>query len=107
MESLTPELVNEAFLAAPPAISSQILDLTVKHPSFMRDMYQVEQFDLGQGASLQQLIYRGSKPPIERDFSKWKKIGDLSGCNPCDVPNSTYNWTTFGGHGFDRKLLEL
>lgn len=107
MEILTADTVQEAFLAAPPTISSQILDLTVKHPSFLRDVYELSEFPLGSGTVLEQLVFRGSKPPIERGFDQWKKMGNLSGCNPCDGPDCSYNWTTLGGHGFERKLVEL
>lgn len=106
-DCLSADRVQEAFLAAPPLISSQILDLTMKHPLWMRDLYQLEEWPTGAGTQMQQLVFRGSKPPIERNFDKWRKVGNLQGCDPCDAPDCSYNTTTFSGYGFERKLTEL
>jgi hypothetical protein len=107
MGCVAPEKVQEAFLAAPPLIAEQILDLTIKHPNWMRDVFQMREWPKGNGTVMEQLIFRGAMPQIERGFDKWTKMGNLSGCDPCAGPNCSYNWTPFGGHGFDRKLTEL
>lgn len=104
---LTSAQVQEAFLAAPPLINQTILDFTVKHPNWMRDMFATEEWPHGNGTVMEQLIFRGEMPQIERGFKNWKKLGNLSGCNPCEGPDCSYNWTQFGGHGFQRKLTEL
>lgn len=107
MECFTPAQVQEAFLAAPPLIAQTILDLTVTHPSWLSDIWDVGDWPLGNGTVMEQLVFRGEMPPIERGFDNWKKLGNLQGCEPCDAPDCSYNWTPFGGHGFQRKLTEL
>lgn len=104
---ITPDKVQEAFLAAPPLISQQILDLTVKHPNWLRDVFETEEWPRGAGTVMEQLVFRGAMPQIERGWEQWKKISNLSGCEPCAAPDCSYNWTMFGGHGFERKLTEL
>lgn len=99
--------VSDAFLAAPPLISQQILDLSLKHPNWLRDMFEVGEWPRGNGTIMQQLVFRGSMPQIERGFSKWAKQENNSGCAPCAGPNCSYNWTPFGGNGFERKNTEL
>lgn len=103
----TPDTVQEAFLASPPLIAREILDLTVRNPNWMRDLYEVEEWPRGQGTVMEQLIFRGSMPQIERGFDQWKKIANVSGCDTCEGPDCSYNWTTFGGYGWQRKLTEL
>jgi len=107
MSTLTPERVNQAFLAAPPYLAQQILDLSIKHPNFLRDIPSMKEWPVGVGNTMQQLIIRGAMPQIERGFEKWAKKGDLSGCEPCEGDNCSYNWTTFPGHGIDRKTTSL
>lgn len=104
---MTETNVREAFLAAPPALASAIVDLTVKHPVWLRDLYQMEEFPLGQGTVQQTLVMRGRMPRIERGFEAWKKLSNNSGCDPCPGPDCGYNWTQFGGFGMERKLAEL
>ena len=99
--------VQEAFLKAPPLISQQILDLTIKHPSWLRDLYEVEEWPRGNGTVMEQLVFRGALPEIERGFDKWKRLGGNTGCDVGCSPDCGYNWTQFGGHGFDRKVTEL
>lgn len=99
--------VQEAFLAAPPLIAKQIMNLTVKQPRWISDMYQTEAFPLGNGAEMQQLILRGMMPQVERGFDKWKKISSNAGCEPCAGPDCSYNWTQFGGTGIERKIMQL
>ena len=104
---LTPNMVQEAILAAPPLIAQQIQDLTIKHPSWMRDVFELEEWPRGNGSIMEQLVFRGAMPQIERGFDNWAKVNNISGCDPCDGPNCAYNWTNFGGHGFQRKITEL
>lgn len=101
--------VQEAFLASPPLISSQIIDLTIKHPNWLRDLFEVEEWPRGNGTIMEQLIFRGAMPQIERGFELWKKLNNTTnyGCVPCEGPDCSYNWTAFGGHGFERKITEL
>lgn len=99
--------VQEALLAAQPALASSILDLTVKHPIWLSEMWQLEAFPLGQGTTLQQIISRGQMPQIERGFSQWAKQTPNTGCDPCEGPNCGYNWTTFGGLGLQKKAVEM
>lgn len=105
--TLSEPQVQEAFLASPPLISQQILDLTIKHPNWLRDMFDVGEWPTGNGTIMEQLVFRGEMPQIERGLSQWKKLQNNSGCSPCDGPDCSYNWTDFGGHGFDRKITEL
>lgn len=105
--SITESAVQEAFLAAPPLIASSIIDLTIKHPNWLRDLFAVEEWPRGNGTVMEQLVFRGALPQIERGFTQWKKLTNNTGCdNPCS-PDCSYNWTTFGGNGFERKLTEL
>lgn len=101
------ENVTEAFLAAPPLLSSQIFDMSLKFPLWLMDLYQVEEFPLGNGTQMQQLITRGQLPAIERGFDKWAQISNNTGCDPCEGPNCSYNWTQFGGLGIERKIMSL
>ncbi len=101
------ENVTEAFLAAPPLLSSQIFDMSLKFPLWLMDLYQVEEFPLGNGTQMQQLITRGQLPPIERGFDKWNQLTNNTGCDPCEGPNCSYNWTQFGGLGIERKIMTL
>ena len=54
--------VQEAFLASPPLIAQQILDLTIKHPNWLRDIYEVDQWPTGNGTIMEQLVFRGTMP---------------------------------------------
>lgn len=99
--------VQSAFLAAPPLIDQTILDLTIKHPSFLRDIPEVAEWPLGNGSLMTQLILRGQMPQIERGFNQWKKQLNNTGCTPCDGPDCAYNWSTFGGLGIEQKVIEL
>lgn len=101
--------VQQAFLAAPPMIAQQIVDLTIKHPSWLRDVFQVDYWPEGEGTTMQQIVVRGTMPPIERDFKAWKHLDNSTnlGCVPCNGPDCSYNMSTLGGHGFDRKIVPL
>lgn len=107
MSCITLDSVEQAFLAATPLIAQQIQDLTVKTPVWLRDLWEIETFPEGAGTILEQIVFRGGMPQIERDFTKWKKLNNNTGCNPGEGPDCTYNWSTLGGYGFDRKITEL
>lgn len=105
--TMTESQVSEAFLAAPPLIAQQIMDLSIRNPIWLRDIWQLEEFPRGNGTVIEQIVFRGQRPQIERGFSKWKKLENNAGCEPCDGPDCSYNWTDFGGHGLERKLTQL
>lgn len=104
---LTEGRVQEAFLAAQPYLAASILDLSVQHPNWMADLWDLKEWDRGAGTVLQQLVFRGGRPQIERGFKNWRKLENTSGCQPCEGDNCSYNWTTFGGHAFERKTTTL
>jgi hypothetical protein len=106
-EALCETQVQEAFLAAGPLIAQQIQDLTIKHPTWMRDLYDVDEWPRGSGRQMQQLVFRGAMPKIERGFDKWKKAPDNAGCNPGEGADCSYNWSNFGGTSFERKITDL
>jgi len=102
--------IQEAFLQAPPLIASQIIDLSVQHPNWYRDLYEVEEFPRGNGTIQEQIVYRAAKPQIERGFDLWKRLNNNMsnyGCNNCAGPDCSYNWTVWGGYGLERKIMEL
>ena len=101
--------VQQAFLAAPPMIAQQIVDLTVKHPSWLRDVFEVDYWPEGEGTIMQQIVIKGQMPAIERDFKAWKHLDNTTnlGCVPCNGPDCSYNMSTLGGHGFERKIVPL
>ena len=101
--------VTQAFMAAPPMIAQQIIDLTIKHPSWLRDMIEIDYWPEGEGTIMQQLTIRGQMPKIERDFSNWKHLDNPTnfGCIPCNGPDCSYNMSTLGGHGLERKITTL
>lgn len=99
--------VQEAFLAAPPLISQTIIDLSAKYPNWLRDAWDLEQWPLGAGTQMEQLVIRQAYPQIERGFDKWKKLSNNTGCNPCDGPDCSYNISHFGGFGIERKVVDL
>lgn len=103
---LTEQEVTEGFLAAPSLIAQQIMDLTVKHPSWTRDLPKFTEFPRGNGTEFQQIVFRGEMPQIERGFSKWKLLNNNSGCNPCET-DCGYNTTLFGGSGLERKVARM
>jgi hypothetical protein len=104
---LTLPQVTEAFLAAPPLLSKNIYNFTVRSPRWLRDLWELEEFPLGQGTTMQQLIIRGQMPQIERGFAAWKQLNNNSGCNPCEGPDCSYNITPFGGTGIEVKAMNL
>lgn len=104
--TLTEQEVTEGFLAAPPLIAQQIMDLTIKHPSWTRDLPKFTEFPRGNGTEYQQLVFRGEMPQIERGFQKWKLLNNNTGCNPCPT-DCGYNTTQFGGSGLERKAARM
>lgn len=99
--------IQEVFLAAPPTVQEQILNLSVKQPEFMRDVYELKEWPDVPGNELVQLITRGRMPTIERGFDKWARQPNNTGCDPCSGVNCAYNWTDLGGNGFERKATTL
>lgn len=104
---IPPESVSEAFLNAQPLIAEEIYDLSIQTPKWMRDLYLVKDWPEGAGTMMEQLVFRGGRPQITRGFQDWKQKGNNTGCDPCDGPDCSYNWTMFGGHGFERKVTTL
>lgn len=107
MDFLTESEVRASFLAAPPAIQSQIINLTMTIPNWLRDVADYQVWPNGAGTELVQLILRGRLPEIERGFSKWTLQTNNTGCTPCEGPNCGYNWTILGGNGLERKVTTL
>lgn len=105
--TITQAEVVEALVASQPLLAQEILDYTIKTPSFMMDLPDMEPFPLGNGTQEQQLIVRGNMPPIERGFDKWNKLDNNAGCEPCEGPNCAYNWTQFGGLGIEKRIFSL
>lgn len=99
--------IQEVFLAAPPTITQQILNLSIQQPSFMRDVYELKEWPDMPGNQLVQLITRGHMPAVERGFDAWKTQVNNTGCDPCSGVNCAYNWTDLGGNGFERKTVTL
>lgn len=104
---LTLDEVRGTFFAAPPAILKEIKDLTIRTPSFMRDLPAVENWGTGEGTTKTEMVFRGELPRIERDFSAWAKLRSNTGCDPCQGPGCGYNISKVGGFGFDQKIIEL
>lgn len=105
--TLTEGQVNDVFLAAPPAIAKEMFNLSLRVPNFVLDLPSYKEFPTGQGTQMQQLIYRGEMPPIERGFAAWNDLSNNTGCDPCAGPGCGYNWTTFGGSGLERKIIKM
>lgn len=99
--------VRAAFLASPPAIQTQILDLTMQIPNWLRDVPNYQVWPNGAGTELVQLIIRGRMPQIERGFGQWTQQSNNTGCDPCEGPDCSYNWTLLGGNGLERKVTTL
>lgn len=101
----TAEDFNQAFLAATPEIAQEILDYSIQFPMWMADVWNLKEWTAGENV-MQQLIFRGSVPQIERGFDLWKQMASAAGCTPCTA-DCSYNWTTFQGHGMERRLIQL
>jgi hypothetical protein len=101
----TTETFNQAFLAATPDIAAEILDFSYKMPMWLADLWTLKKWEATDSV-MQQLVFRGSLPQVERGFDLWKRLASSAGCEPC-VNDCSYNWTTFQGHGFERRLISL
>lgn len=101
----TTETFNQAFLAATPDIAAEILDFSYKMPLWMADLWDLKEWQATDSV-MQQLVFRGSLPEVERGFDRWKKLASSAGCEPC-TNDCSYNFTTFQGHGFERRLISL
>jgi len=104
---ISPEQVTTAFLSAAPYFAKEILDLTVKRPMFTLDVPKMTQMPLGEGSTIEQLVFRGSMPEIERGFDKWRAIANNSGCDLCPSPDCSYLWTEFPASAWERKRATL
>jgi len=107
MECYTAADIQQAFLAAPPLISQQIRDLTMSWNSWFADNWQLKQWPLGVGNSMQRWTFRGAMPPIERGFGSWRSKADVQGCSPCQPDGCGYNWKTIGGYAMERSTISL
>lgn len=101
----TNENFNQAFLAATPEIAQEILDYSIQFPMWMADVWSLKEWTSNQNV-MQQLIFRGSVPQIERGFDLWKQMASAAGCSPCTT-DCSYNWTTFTGNAMERRLVQL
>jgi len=101
----TTETFNQAFLAATPDIASEILDLSYKMPMWLADVWELKRWEANDNV-MQQLVFRGSMPEVERGFDRWKKLASSAGCEPC-TNDCSYDFTQFSGHGFERRLISL
>lgn len=104
---LTLDEVRSTFFAAPTAIQKEIKDLTLRLPSFMRDLPATVPWGTGEGTTKTEMVFRGQLPKIETNFDKWAKLRANQGCDPCSGPGCGYNITKVGGFGFDQKVIEL
>lgn len=102
---LTHETFNQAFLAGTPDIAAEILDFSYKMPMWLADLWELKRWEATDSV-MQQLVFRGSLPEVERGFDRWKQLASSAGCEPC-TNDCSYNFTTFSGHGFDRRLISL
>jgi hypothetical protein len=82
-------------------------DLSVKHPNWLADVAEVEEFPRGNGTIIEQIIFKGSRPQIERGWAQWRTLANNTGCADGQGPDGNYNWTTWGGYGFERKVAQL
>lgn len=101
----TYEQYNQAFLAATPDIAQEIKDFSFRMPMWLADNWELKRWEASDNV-MQQLIFRGSMPEVERGFNKWKQLASSAGCAPC-VNDCSYNFTQFNGHGVQRQLVAL
>lgn len=99
------DVFNQAFLAGTPDIAAEILDLSYSMPMWLSELWELKPWT-ATDTVMQQLVFRGSLPEVERGFDKWKKLASSAGCSPC-TNDCSYNTTTFDGHGFERRLVSL
>lgn len=105
--NVTTDQVNEAFLKAPPLITSTIKDKSITHPNFMADLPDYREFPLGAGTTMTELIYRDTLPEFEIGLGKWRKMEGEAGCSDCPGPDCSYNTTVLGGHAFETRLMGM
>lgn len=101
----THETFSQCFLAATPDIAAEILDFSYKMPMWLADVWDLKRWEATDSV-MQQLVFRGSLPEVEVGFDRWKKLNSSAGCEPC-TNDCSYNFTTFQGHGFERRLISL
>ncbi len=101
----TTETFNQAFIAGTPDIAAEMLDFSFRMPMWISDIWELKKWEATDNV-MQQLEFKGSLPEVERGFSKWKQLASSAGCEPC-TNDCSYNWTTLGGHGFNRRLVSL
>lgn len=104
---ISQQQVSNLFLAAPPFVSETIYDLSLRHPSWMGELAPIKEFPRGNGTEQQQWRIRANRPQIERNFNQWKQLNNNTGCAPCAGPDSSYNWSTIGGQGWERVVMSL
>lgn len=107
MACLTPESVNESFIANTPLIQDTIKNMTLQAPNWFRDLYTATPWPEGEGTIMQQLTFRGELPAIEEGFDTWGLLDDPSGCGAVCAPGCGYNMTTLGGHAMQSKITRL
>lgn len=105
--NLSYEDVDEAFLKAPPLITSTIKDKSVVIPNFYVDLPEYKPFPLGAGVTMTELIFRQDLPEYEVGLGKWRKLNGEAGCSDCPGPDCSYNTTTLGGHSFESKVMSM
>jgi hypothetical protein len=101
----TYEVFNQAFLSGTPEISAEILDFSYKMPLWLANLWDLKKWEANDSV-MQQMVFRGSLPEVERGFDRWKKLHSSAGCEPC-TNDCSYNYTVFQGHGFERRLISL
>lgn len=99
------EQFNQAFLASSPDIAAEIQDRTFRMPSWFADLYELAEWTSDQN-TMQELEFRGALPEYEQGFDRWKQLAQTAGCAPC-TDDCSYNWTQFGGYGFNRRMISL
>lgn len=104
---MTENQVADSFLSGAPLIGKSILNLSLQAPSWYRDLWKLEEWPQGAGTTMEQIIFRGDMPAIEEGFDNWTAQDNNTGVDPCLGPNCAYNWTTLGGHSFERKQTTL
>jgi hypothetical protein len=105
--NVTVEQVNEAFLKAPPLITSTIKDKSITHPNFMADLPDYREFPLGSGTTMTEIIFKDTLPDFEIGLGKWRKMEGEAGCSDCPGPDCSYNTTVLGGHAFETRLMGM
>jgi hypothetical protein len=89
-----------------------ILNWQLKHPSMFRDRIPMGKYPMGQGASQESYIFRGSNSAPQAGLSDWRDVtpsAKASGANPavdkCSYAPQTYSWS-FDKIGYSGKRRE-